>query len=226
MCHAAELIDPSVKFCCVPAKIGLVQLFPDSQTALASTSLLGKHTPRKHHCTLYSIKMCVCVCVWTTAGSLCVRLCTIWNSTFPPAHSASNLTGNSIACSSHLSFSSSLACSPITDVNVTPSGALTLCLGVHLVSATALLTGVCTMATTYVHETVASSGIESALNRNIAAILFSFHSLLIILLAGPIQEWPDKSAAQWRARWRGSSGVWMALACMMFQRAVALFSVV
>lgn len=35
-----------------------------------------------------------------------------------------------------------------------------------------------------------SSGKESALNRNIAAILSSFHSLLIILLARPIQERP------------------------------------
>lgn len=67
---------------------------------------------------------------------------------------------------------------------------------------------------------------ESALNRNIATILLSFQSSFIILLAPPIQEWPDKSAAQWAARWRGSSGVWMALACVLFERAAVLFSAV
>lgn len=75
-------------------------------------------------------------------------------------------------------------------------------------------------------DRLASSGKESALNRNIAAILISFHCLLIILLARPIQEPPDKSAAQWAARWRATSGVWMALARVMFRRASALFSVV
>lgn len=50
------------------------------------------------------------------------------------------------------------------------------------------------MATTYVHETVGSSGNEAALDRNIAAILLSFHSFHIILLACPIQEQSDKSA--------------------------------
>lgn len=49
----------------------------------------------------------------------------------------------------------------------------------------------------------ASAGKESALNRNIAAILLSFQTVFIILLVPPIQEWPDKSAAQWAARWRG-----------------------
>lgn len=52
------------------------------------------------------------------------------------------------------------------------------------------------MVTTNVHMTVSYSGNESALNRNITAILFSFHPFLIILLAHPIQEWPDKSPAQ------------------------------
>lgn len=65
---------------------------------------------------------------------------------------------------------------------------------VHSVSALALLT--VTTSATHVHESVASFGNESPLNRNIAAILLSFHSLHIILLVGPIQEWPDKSAAQ------------------------------
>lgn len=72
----------------------------------------------------------------------------------------------------------------------------------------------------------ASSGNESALNRNIATILLSFQSFFIILLAPPIQEWPDKSAAQWAARWRRSSGVWMTLACVMFESAAVLFSAV
>lgn len=48
----------------------------------------------------------------------------------------------------------------------------------------------------YVHKSLAAFENESVLNRNISAILFSFHSLLIILLVHPIQEWPDKSAAQ------------------------------
>lgn len=72
----------------------------------------------------------------------------------------------------------------------------------------------------------ASTRNESALNRNIATILLSFQSFFIILLAPPIQEWPDKSAAQWAARWRASSGVWMALACVMFESAAVLFSAV
>lgn len=67
---------------------------------------------------------------------------------------------------------------------------------------------------------------ETALNRNIATILPFFQSFFIILLVPPIQERPDKSAAQWTAWWRGSSGVWMALACVMFERAAVLFSAV
>lgn len=81
------------------------------------------------------------------------------------------------------------------------------CLGVHSVSASAMLPGVRTKATC-VRKTYlpASSVEESALNRNIAAILLSFQSFFIILLAPPIQERPDKSPAQWAARWSGSSG--------------------
>lgn len=58
----------------------------------------------------------------------------------------------------------------VTDVHVTHLGALTLCLGVHLASAMALLPEVCTKSATYVRETAASTKKESALNRNVAAI--------------------------------------------------------
>lgn len=207
----------------VPVPIFHVQLFLDSQPALASAPLLGgTHALHSHHCALNSIKMCVRV--WETAGSLCVCDLKLFFSTCSLSIKPHWIENCLQFTSSSLFLS--LACSPITDVDVTPVGALTLCLRVHLVSAAALLTGVCTMATTYVHKTVASSGNESALNRNIAAILSSIHSLLIILLVGPIQEWPDKSTAQWAAPWRGSSGVWMALARVVLHRASALFSLV
>lgn len=77
------------------------------------------------------------------------------------------------------------------------------CLGVH--SASAILRSCWSPRNADVcpRDLLASAGNESPLNRNIAAILLSFQSFFIILLAPPIQEWPDKSAAQWAVRWRG-----------------------
>lgn len=148
-------------------------------------------------------------CVLKTAASLCVL------NLF--GHSASNCRPTAPLV---------LAWFLITDVNGTLLGALILFPRVHLLSALALFTGDCTMAPPWVCGAVAFVGNESALNRNIAAFLFSFHSLFIILLARPIQGWPDKSAAQWAVRWRGSFGVWMALAVWCFTELRLLFSVV
>lgn len=159
------------------------------------------------------------VCVWRSAGSQCVSLCILKFLLFHQLTQHQNLSGNNIASFSQLHLSFVLPrCrwGPGTPLVLSP----------HSVSAPAMLTGVCTMATTRRPDRLASSVNESTLNRNIAAILLSFHFLLIILLAHSIQEWPDKSAAQWATWWRGSSGVWMPLASMMFQRAVALFSAV
>lgn len=100
------------------------------------------------------------------------------------------------------------------------------CLGVHSVSVSAILRFCWSPCNGDLcpRDLLVSAGNESPLNRNIAAILLSFQSFFIILLVPPIQKWPDKSAAQWAVRRRGSSGVWMVLACVMFERAAVLFS--
>lgn len=84
----------------------------------------------------------------------------------------------------------------ISNVDVTFPSDLTLSLGVHLVSASILVVGGCTRAVTYVHKTAAFWGKDLARNRNIAAILLSFHGLLIIPLAHSVCARLDKSAAQ------------------------------
>lgn len=201
--------------CCLPVFICCVQLFPDRQTALALSSLQGKHT----HFTSITVQWCMCVevsrkpvCVFEWFEILLFHLLT----------QHLNLAGNNIACFSQLCPSFSLACSLVTAVD----GGLPSVLSPHLVSPGHIDWSLHDGNNTCPRDRLASSVNESILNRNIVAILFSFHSLLIILLAHAIQEWPDKSAAQWAAWWRGSSGVWMALASVMFQRAVALFSAV
>lgn len=143
--------------------------------------------------------MCVCVCVRgrQLVASVCVSV-RFEILLFHLLTQHQTLTGNSIACSLHLCFSFSPACSPITDVDggLPPGCSYSVPGSSFSVSPGLIDWSLHNGYNTCPREHLASSGNESALNRNIAAILSSFHSLLIILLVRPIQEWPDKSATQ------------------------------
>lgn len=146
------------------------------------------------------LRIKACVCVWKTAGSMCTT-------SFPLAHSVRLER----ALPAELLFIPS-----VLEVYATPLGALTsffasrgllernLCNGYNIWARCRLF------------------GNKWTLDRNIIAILFSFH-FFIILLVRPIQEGPDKCAAQWTAWWRGPLGAWMFLAWVMLHRVLALF---
>lgn len=134
--------------CRVPAFIAMSSCFQ-----IVSLSPGVTHTLH-----MITVQWCLCVCV---EGSwyvyLCVCVC-IYNLNFLLFHLLSqhlNLAWNVLARSLHLCLSFSLCLLPNHRCGWwTPLGALTPCLGVHLVSAVVLLTAVYTMATTHVHETV------------------------------------------------------------------------
>lgn len=156
---------------------------------------------RSSFASLLRMKMFVCVCVWQTAGNLCVCVDDLFTTC------SLSTTRNSTACRSPLHpLCSWCGCDS--------SGCF------HSSPAMAILSGACVIATT--RERIAAFGNKPTLYRNITAILFSFH-FLIILLVRPIQEGPDKCTAQWAVQCWGSLGVWMALAWVMLHRVLALF---
>lgn len=180
--------------CHVLMPIGHIQLFLHPQTGHC-LSPVDVHALHLHH---FWGWRCLCVCGRQQVACVCVddffTTCSL------------STTRNSTACRSPLHpLCSWCGCDS--------SGCF------HSSPAMAILRGACVIATC---ERIAAFGLYTSFYRNITAILFSFH-FLIILLVRPIQEGPDKCTAQWTVRCWGSLGAWMALAWVILHRVLALF---